>query len=109
VSNGRVPRRKTTDSLIRISSRGRHGVEPAWEDRTGRHEGAEGVKPPMTSSDHVQALAEEHRGRHEKAPPVFRSSFADAEDAVVIPSKGGWFETTRGPGSQGETRDMRHT
>jgi len=64
----------------------------------GRHEGTEGVKPPMTSSDHVQALAEEHRGRHEKAPPVFRSSFAD--DTVVIPSRGGWFETTRAPGSE---------
>ena len=103
MSNGRVPRRKTTDSLIRISSRGRHGVEPAWEDRTGRHEGTEGVKPPMTSSDHAEALTHEQRGRHEKAPPVFRSSFAD--DTVVIPSRGGWFETTRAPGSSEEPRD----
>lgn len=97
---GNMPRRKTTDHLTRMSNSGRHGVEPAWEDRVGRHEGTEGVKPPVTPSDHAEALAEEHRGRHEKTPPIFRSSFADADDTLVIPSKGGWFETTRGPGHE---------
>ena len=98
VNIGRVPRGKTTDRLTRISDRGRHGVEPAWEDRVGRHEGTEGFKPPVTASDHAEALTVDHRGRHEKTPPVFRSSFAD--DTVVIPSRGGWFETTRGPESE---------
>ncbi|HEX6286916.1 MAG TPA: hypothetical protein VFZ80_05480 [Acidimicrobiia bacterium] len=46
--------------------------------------------------DHNDALAAEKRGRHERTPPVFLSSFSRSESYVIQPS-GGWFATSNEP------------
>jgi hypothetical protein len=69
-------------------------VRDKW---AGRHEGQDGIKPPITIDDHARALVVHKRGRHEKSPPVFLSPFAEAGDAYVVSPEGGWFQTTRTP------------
>jgi hypothetical protein len=88
-------------------SRPGQGESSLHEHRIGLHEGLGGLKPPITKDDHTRALFVSQRGRHEKTPPVFYSTFADTEDGFVIPASGGWVQTVRTPPRLGPKQ--RHT
>ena len=74
------------------------------EHRVGRHEGPDGLKAPVGIDDHEKALLVEKRGRHERTPALFLSSFSDS-DSYVVQAQGGWFVTSNRPVSGPSLQD----